>query len=236
LAPLLILLAAAAPWGAVRIGQRLHGPAPRAAILVGLLILPIACLPDLGWGALGRLAPTTYPSDWGSAREVLSRSPLPGDVVSLPWSPLRRFDWNADRPVLDPAPRFLPRPTLAAGELTVRRAGELVTVAADDPRARQVDDALRRGEDLGPVLARLGVGWAFVTGQPPPGELPPGSITVLAGPEVRLYRLASTPATHPVAAGRSAVLVADAVVVLVLLGAAAGAVRQSLGSARRRPE
>ncbi|HET8971494.1 MAG TPA: hypothetical protein VFN19_10565, partial [Candidatus Nanopelagicales bacterium] len=234
LAPLVVLLAAAAPWGAVRLGRRLREPAPRVTLLVALLVLPVACLPDLTWGALGRLTSVPYPADWDQARAVLADSSLPGEVVSLPWAPLRRFGWNHDRPVLDPAPRYLPRTTLTAADLTVRHRGVLVTVVGDDPRAAQVSAALAAGKDLGPVLARLGVGWALVAADAaPPGQLPAGARAVLTGDDLRLYRLAATPVPQPRADGTTAVVVVDVLVLVLLAGAAAAAVRSRSGHRRK---
>jgi hypothetical protein len=166
LAPWLVLLAIASALGARRVARaaarRSQDALVRRTVLVAVLLLPVVTLPDLMWGALGRLASVDYPPDWEQAREVLTTDPAPGDVVSLPWSTFRRFDWNLGRTVLDPAPRAMPRTVVTDTSLVVRRNGELVVVPGDDARSTVVGEAVRTGVALGPVLRAEGIGWALV--------------------------------------------------------------------------
>ena len=90
LAPWLVLLAVASALGARRVARaaarRWRDAGLRRVVLVAVILLPLLTLPDLAWGALGRLASVDYPDDWARARQVLASDPAPGDVVSLPWS------------------------------------------------------------------------------------------------------------------------------------------------------
>ena len=141
-----------------------------------------------------------YPDDWAAARALLASDPAPGDVVALPWSTFRRFDWNVGRTVLDPAPRAMPRTVVVSDSLVVRRGDVLVTVPGDDPRSQQIGHALETGLDLGPVLRDTGIGWILVerTGSAP--TLPSSAVSVFQGRDLALYRLAS-PEPAPVLTG-----------------------------------
>ena len=188
LAPWMLLLAASAGAGAGRLIGHVRERSAGIVALVALAILPLACQPDLLWGAGGRLAAVDYPDDWAVARALVSDSPRPGDVVSFPWTAFRRFDWNAGRTVLDPAPRWLTRTTVVSDELVIDTSAGLVTVDGDDPRAQAIGRALTRGEQVGPVLTDLGVGWALVA-KGTPGPVPDlaGWEMLLDGPDLSLY-------------------------------------------------
>jgi hypothetical protein len=232
LAPWLLLLASAAALGARRLGRaaaaRWHEASLRRTVLVAVLLLPVLTLPDLAWGALGRLAPVDYPSDWSRARQVLAEDPAPGDVVSLPWSTFRRFDWNLGRTVLDPAPRAMPRTVVTDASLVVRRSGDLVVVPGDDPRSARIGAAVAAGHELGPVLRSEGIGWALMSAGAAPAstQLPRDAVLVVDGADLDLYRLAP-PDAAPQVGGLVVVLLADAVALLVLLGAGAAVLRRA---------
>jgi len=188
LAPWVVLLAASAGMGAGRLIGHVRERASRAVVLIALAVLPLACQPDLLWGAGGRLDPVAYPSDWSAARDLVADSPRPGDVVSFPWTAFRRFEWNAGRTVLDPAPRWLTRTTVVSDDLVIDTSAGLVTVAGDDPRAQSIARALARGDEVAPLLPGLGVGWALVA-KGTPGPVPDleGWEILLDGPDLTLY-------------------------------------------------
>ncbi|MGY1727367.1 hypothetical protein ACI79J_10385 [Geodermatophilus sp. SYSU D01062] len=212
---------------------RAHLPGPAGgAVAVAAALLPLVAVPDLAWGVGGRLQPVAWPADWQTVRTVLAEDPAPGDVLVLPAGAYRAFGWNDDRPQLDPAARWLPRPVLADDTLVVdgrpvrgedARAARALA-AAGDPRA----------------LARLGVGWVLVErGTPGPavpaavGDLP----LVVDGADLRLYRVpGALPGPRPSAARAAAVGVAHG----AALGAVAGAalwitLAASMVPLRRRP-
>jgi hypothetical protein len=168
--------------GAVR---RRGGSAVAAAAATGLLVaLPLVALPDLAWGVGGRLQPVAYPADWQRVRDVLARAEGTGDVLVLPFGAYRAFDWNADRPQLDPAPRWLPRPAVTDDELVVGGRA----VAGEDERARAVAAAA----DDPRALAGLGVGWVLVERGTPGRAVSPAVEDlplVVEGEHLRLHRV-----------------------------------------------
>lgn len=114
------------------------------------------------WGLNGRLESVTFPDSWARMRSVVAEAP-PGDVVALPWALYRRFDWNGDRVVLEPLPRFLDRDVLVDDRLPLRE----LTVSGEDPRSAAVTEALASGATLVEALREAGVRIAVVhEGQP----------------------------------------------------------------------
>lgn len=218
LAPLALLESVAFAHGMVRLGARLTGPA-RSWLLAGGLALPLLLMPDLAFGATGRLSPVAYPSDWNRVRATLSGQADHGDLVSLPWQPFRRFGWNGERTQLDPAPRYLPLGVVVPDSLTVGGA----TVSDRSTRSEQVARALAGPGDYAVVLPPLGVGWLLVQHGTPgaaadAGRLA-GAVLVYRGEWLDLYRLpAARPAGWP--AATPVVISVDLLVVACLLGAA----------------
>ncbi len=213
-------LAPAAALGAARYAERLAAPAARRAAAVAALALPLAVLPDLAWGAFGRLEPVDYPPDWAAVRTLLQREPRGGDVVALPYAAFRAFEWNGGRTALDPAPRWLPRTVVTDDRLAVGPA----LVSGEDPRAGAVGAALRPGAvPETDRLLREGIGWVLVEHRTPGPQLPllDGLERAYAGPDLSLYRLPGEPAPPPEAVPAGPVLLADAAA-LALLGVAVG--------------
>jgi hypothetical protein len=205
-----------------------------AAALVGAaaVLLPLIAVPDLVWGVGGRLQPVEYPADWERVRDTLADDGRPGDVLVLPVGAYRAFEWNDDRPQLDPAARWLPRPTVADDELVVGgrtvegedlRARE-VTAVADDPRA----------------LADLGVGWVLVE-RGTPGRAVPTSVTALPlvvdGSDLDLYRVPDArPGPAPSPGRVTAVVAGHACALVIVAGAVLWITRlPSTVTLRRRP-
>ena len=233
LAPWLVLLAVASALGARRVARaaarRWHDAALRRVVLVAVLLLPLVTLPDLAWGALGRLASVDYPDDWTRAREVLAADPAPGDVVSLPWSTFRRFEWNLGRTVLDPAAardaahrghRHLPRrtPRTASSSwcpgTTRARRGSGRRCAPGPTSGRCCGRRGSAGPSSCPASARR--------------RCPQGPSLVVDGADLDLYRLA--PAGGRSAAQRGGAVAAGlaaAGMVLVLAAASAARSRRS---------
>ncbi|MFB9314857.1 hypothetical protein [Nocardioides plantarum] len=140
-------------------GVRLIAPDPgsRRVFTPVLVVLPAVLLPGALLGAGGSIGAVDYPDSYVAARTTLAREATAGgDLVSLPLSSYRRPSWNADRKVLDPVWRYLPRDYVASDELVV--AG--VTLPGEDPRVTQVRAALDRAtpKARAAALAALGVG------------------------------------------------------------------------------
>ncbi|MGW4845634.1 hypothetical protein [Nocardia brasiliensis] len=154
-----------------------------ASVFIVLLVLPLL---DLAWGVGGALRPVHYPAGW---REVAERVDGPGDVAVLPGGMFRKFRYSGPVPVLDPAPRMLPRDVLQTGELPVRGR----TVAGEGTRARTVESLLLHGGSAA-ELARQGVGWVLLE-RGTPGPLGESTTTlaqldqVYADADLTLYRV-----------------------------------------------
>lgn len=221
LGPWVLLLAAGAGEGGHRVASLARERGARVAIVAAIAVVPLACQPDLLWGAGGRLAAVEYPDDWSEVRATVSTSERAGDVLSLPWTPFRRFGWNADRTVLDPAPRWLPRTTVVADDLTVSTPEGLVVVSGDDPRSQQIQAALDAKAPVADLLPGLGIGWALVA-KGTPGFVPelPGWDLVWSGDELDLYAAPTSPAALARPDFLVTVAVVDLAVLVGLLGAA----------------
>lgn len=177
-----------------------RGAAVLAAVAAALVA--VVAVPDLAWGVGGRLVPVAYPGDWGHVRAVLAADPAPGDVLVLPVGAVRAFGWNAGRPQLDPAPRYLTRPTVVDDTLLV--SGQVVD--GEGQRTRTVISAAADPE----ALARLGIGWILVERGTPGPPLPAAVLAlpnVFAGQWLDLYRLPEVSSPSRPSSGRIAAVV-----------------------------
>ncbi|TNH29711.1 hypothetical protein FHG89_11335 [Micromonospora orduensis] len=212
LAPYALLLVVCAALGAERLVNRIDREVA-GVVLAGLLLLPVAVLPDLAFGGAGRVRPVSYPAEWRTVAGIIEEEP--GEVLSLPLNAYRAYPWNSGRVVLDPAPRYLPGTVLTDDTL---RVGD-VAVAGENPRVREMRRAM--AEDR-PVWT-TGVRWVLVQHQVS-GDLPAGTLDGLAlihqGPFLSLYRN-PTIVPGPEASGpaRLAVVVALGVALLVVMTA-----------------
>lgn len=232
LAPWVLLLAAAAGEGAGRLASLTRDRGARIAVGVSLVVLPLACQPDMIGGIGGRLSSVSYPPDWAAAREALQRDERAGDVASFPWTAFRRFAWNGDRTVLDPAPRWMPRTTVVADGLDIATPDGVVVVAGDDPRARAVEEGLAAGEPATRLLPGLGIGWALVAaGTPGPVPDLSGWDLVVDGTDLDVY---AAPVAPSVPAEEPHLRVVAAVDLAVLAGLLAGALALGFRRVRAR--
>ncbi|MEU5965476.1 hypothetical protein ABZ777_30075 [Micromonospora parva] len=219
LAPYALLLVVCAALGAERLVARIDREVA-GVVLVGLLLLPVAVMPDLAFGGAGRLRPVSYPADWQAVAERVDGEP--GEILALPLSAYRAYPWNPGRIVLDPAPRYLPGTVLTDDTL---RVGD-VAVAGENPRLREVRRVLAEGR---PVSA-TGVRWVVVQHQGP-SEVDPATLRDLEvvhdGPFLTLYR---NPAVHPESVtpgfGAWAVVMALGAALLVVMAAAISALHR----------
>ncbi|MCX5119865.1 DUF3367 domain-containing protein [Micromonospora sp. NBC_00362] len=219
LAPYALLLVVCAALGAERLVARIDREVA-GVVLVGLLFLPVAVLPDLAFGGAGRLRPVSYPTEWQRVAEHIEEEP--GEVLALPLSAYRAYQWNPGRVVLDPAPRYLPGTVVTDDTL---RVGD-VAVAGENPRVREMRRALAEGR---PVWT-TGVRWVLVQREVS-GEVDSqvlgGLERVHDGPFLTLYR---NPATVRESGGsgpaRLAVVAALSAALLVVIAAAVSALHR----------
>ncbi|GAB2599984.1 hypothetical protein Aab01nite_65760 [Paractinoplanes abujensis] len=178
LIPYALVLCLGVALGAERTGRR--------EVLAGALLLPLVVMPDLAYGALGRLVPVQYPADFEVVARTIERSP--GEVVSLPFRGYHTYSWNRSRTVIDPLPRYVDAEVVRDDRLLV---GDQV-IAGENRRADEIRTALALGKPLAP----LGMRWVVVQrvdGEPP---VPPGALAGLrmvhAGTDLQLYENGSS--------------------------------------------
>ncbi|MET8123756.1 hypothetical protein [Micromonospora sp. NPDC005189] len=219
LAPYALLLVVCAALGAERLVARVDREVA-GVVLVGLLFLPVAVMPDLAFGGAGRLRPVSYPADWQTVAERVASEP--GEILALPLGAYRAYPWNPGRVVLDPAPRYLPGTVLTDDTLWV---GD-IAVVGENPRLREVRSVLAEGRPL----SATGVRWVVVQHQLP-GQVDPATLldlqVVHEGPFLTLYRnQAILPESAPPGHGAWAVVMALGAALLVVMAAAISALHR----------
>jgi hypothetical protein len=209
-----LLVAVCAPLAVEALASRL-ARAARPAVLVGAVLLPIALMPDLAYGGLGRLSPVEYPREWSAVRHIIATDRQPGDVLVLPTGAFRQFGWNSGRTQLDPAPRFLTRTVVLDDTLLVGNQ----QVRGDDPRAERVLAAASSGQPLGP----LGIGWVLVE-RGTPGSTDPAELTGLepvhTGRWLSLFRVPGPVTSVPTPHDRLLPVLLVDILALALVGTA----------------
>ncbi|MFI7441396.1 hypothetical protein [Nonomuraea indica] len=195
-----LLTAAAQSPGARRSGEPRPGeprsgepqpgePRPGARWAGVMVLVPLAVLPTLAWGAAGALEAVRYPGDWTAAREAIRRDGEPGDILVLPFESYRRFPWNGGRAVLDPAQRFFAVPGRDVVANDTVRVGTMV-VPSEDERARAIERVLERSS---PDLAAQGFRYVVVDAGTPAERSSIATLLnrariIVNGPDLRLYR------------------------------------------------
>ncbi|WP_330184350.1 hypothetical protein OHB26_12565 [Nocardia sp. NBC_01503] len=217
---------------ASRGGSARRGRRPVAAVAAVFIVLVLISLPDMAWGVGGALRPVRYPGGW---EQVATMVKEPGDVAVLPGGMFRKFRWAGNAPVLDPAPRMLPRDVLQTGELPVPGA----TVSGEGRRAREVEQLLLHGGSA-EGLARLGVGWVLVEGGTP-GPMGESKTTlsqlnpVYSDRDLQLYRVPGSIASHDAsAAARRTAGAAHLLWAVLLCGGVVSVLSRSVNPASTR--
>jgi hypothetical protein len=218
--------------GLLRDGQRYLGPLVlaealgfglaadlvrfRLAAAVALILLPIAALPDLALAVDGRIGVARYPSDWPAARRAVNG---PGDLIPWPYEAYRAPPYTDGRPVLDPAPRYFPRPAVPPDELIVGGVG----LAGEDPRAAAIATAIRSGADATETLLDNGVRWIVADGGQDPRTVVRQARPVFTGPSVTVYAVTGQSARIEPGRRRTAAMIAAwALALLTTLAGLAG--------------
>ncbi|MGI5524494.1 hypothetical protein ACQEUX_26635 [Micromonospora sp. CA-259024] len=186
LIPYALCLVLCAALGGERVVARLEHPRDRLA-LIGLVLLPVAVLPDLAYGVAGRLHPVRYPQEWDVVARTVAREP--GPTLSLPMSMYRSYRWNQGTVVIDPLARYLPVEVITDDTLLVgdRR------VDGESGRVAQLRGALAERRSL----AGSDLRWVVVqhrSGGTVPPQVLDGLQVIHSGPELTLYRNAAAPA------------------------------------------
>ena len=155
--------------GAAALSGLVRSGAPRVALAVACVLLPLALMPDAAGGSSGRLGAVEYPMAYDALARAVARQHGPGDLLVLPFTSYRAPAWNHHRSVLDPTGRHQPRDYVASDDLVV--SGQ--EVPGEDPRDPAVRAALRRptAQQRSRDLARAGVG-LVVSDRSAPGHAP----------------------------------------------------------------
>ncbi|WSG03263.1 hypothetical protein OG989_05945 [Micromonospora sp. NBC_01740] len=183
LVPYALLVAVGFALGAERLAGAAGrvGRAGAGAVLAGALALPVVVLPDLAFGAAGRLRPVAYPADWDAVAARLDGQP--GEVLSLPLGSYRAYPWNGGRTALDPLPRYVDAEVLVDDTLWVGTS----EVSGENRRVAYV----RRVLDSGAPVRATGVRWVVVQrvagGQRTDPATLVGLREVYAGEDLTLY-------------------------------------------------
>ena len=183
----------------------------------------IAVLPDLAWGAGGKVTAVRYPAGWSTVAAMINADPRP--VAVLPPASMRTFAWAGDAPVLDPLPRLVSADVLSTGDLVI--GGE--TVPGEGSRAREIESLVLSGAGAD-ELTRAGVGWVVVetsgaaTGSGEGLNLP----VAYADDDLRLYRVGGD---HPGSQSRGLLIAAHLGWLAALV---VGGVGMALSARRRR--
>lgn len=206
--------------------------APAASIL-----LLLVALPDLVWGVGGALRPVRYPAAWERVAAAIDTE-LPGDVAVVPGGMFRAFPYTGRAPVLDPAPRMLPRDVLQTGQLIVSDGPAPGRVDGEGSRAAEVDQLLATGAPVTELAAR-GVGWILVertaVGQAGRTDVSiDGLEQIYADDELALYRVPGVADEDE--KPRGAALFAHAMWSALLAGGILGSLFYIVIRVRRRPD
>ncbi|BBY63639.1 hypothetical protein [Mycolicibacterium helvum] len=198
--------------GAAAVVTLRHRIRPPITALV-CAVAVIAVLPDLTFGAWGKVSSVRYPPGWSAVAGIVNAAP--SDVAVLPADSMRQFRWSGPAPVLDPLPRWIRAEVLATGDLTI--SGQ--SVPGEGGRARAVQRMLLAGARP-QGLADAGVGWVVVESGSP-GTLGDAQRTLHGLPvayrdaDLTLYRVGGSSQAAP--QGKRALAIATHLVWLVLL-------------------
>jgi hypothetical protein len=198
--------------GAGVLAGAMRDRAGNIALAGGAVLMPLALMPDLGWGLAGQLRPVNFPDEYAAARDALEQrvGQEPGAVLILPFTSYRVPPWNEGRRTLDPLGRYLTPNYVAADDLYVsgRR------VQGEDRRARRIGEVLagRVPGDPDSALRAEGIAWVALDqqalealerpGQTPPGiqasdlTLPPRGASVYSGDQVEVWELPGEVGAH----------------------------------------
>ena len=165
-APLLVVLVAEG----VRVLARRAPPVKAARVVLagGVILVPVALLPDLALGASDRLRPADYPAAYAEARELLGGRP--GDALVLPLSSYRAPEWNHGQAVLDPLGRYVSSDYVASDVLVIDGVS-LSERILESPRSA-LPWRWRRLERARMLWREMGIG-AVVTDPTAPGGRQP---------------------------------------------------------------
>jgi hypothetical protein len=167
---------------------------PQLLPVAALTVLPVAVLPGLAWGLGGQLHSSDYPEEWYEVRRVLEEAGAADErTVVLPFTVYRRYPWNEQTAVLDPAPRFFPGDVVVDDALPVEEG----VVAGEDPTAATIRAGLGSPDALTEALAEEKIRFVLLERTTPGAadELVPAGRVLFDGEELLLVDLRGAPLT-----------------------------------------
>jgi hypothetical protein len=155
------LVALVALAGVGLAGLNIASRAASLGRLGALAVVALGCGILAGSGlstAHARLRPVSVPSGWREARRVLAGER--GARLVLPWHEYLALP-AARGPVFNPVPDMIGGDVVSSFDPEL---GPVVNESADRRarHGREIDSALRRGDDVGPLLDSIGVEWVVV--------------------------------------------------------------------------
>ena len=181
---------------------------------VTMRLLPALLLPSLAWGLADKLAPSSYPDEWGTVADIVS-SGDDGRMIVLPWhGSYRGCEWNRNQAVLDPAPRYFPGEVFVDDSVVL----EETVLPPEAPVVLAVEHALGT-DDPSRALRALGVRWVLVEKGMAVGPVPEGEV-VHGGKELDLVDLGPVPPPAPERRSAQAPVIVAGGLVLAVAAAA----------------
>ncbi len=91
----------------------------KAIFATFFIALPILYSPLMVWGFCGQLYTSHYPQEWFEANEILNQDKDNFKVLFLPWHQYMSFSFIENKEVVNPAPRFFDKETIAGDNMEV---------------------------------------------------------------------------------------------------------------------
>lgn len=235
LVPFVVLAVLAAGACGDRLVRSTAAKAPDLVLTVGpaLVGLLLVLVPDAAQTVWSTVRPVSYPNDLLRAA-ALVRPEGRGDLVTLPWTPYRRYPWGSPVAVYDPASRVFDTKVVMSDRLRVGGT----ELRGESARSAEIGTIVSRAPStaLGAELARAGVRWVLVQLDSPGGLGPveeaatrrPADVglrVLLAGEQFALYEVVD-PVRAVTAEGgwRAPLVLAIDVLAVCLCAAALGSV------------
>ncbi len=162
-AVLALVYAYMAALGAAWLREQMRGWT-RAAVMIAVLLIPLAWVPMLLWGAAGQLRSAEYPASWHELNQRLNAEPGEFKVLMLPWHQYLTLDF-AGRTVANPAPAFFDRPVISSDNPELLGVRPRTRHPENDVIEGRVLSAAYYSQTAGAKLAPLGVHYVVLLKQ-----------------------------------------------------------------------
>ena len=128
----------------------------KLVLAVFLVSLPVLYSPLMVWGFCGQLYTSHYPQEWFKTNEILNQDKENFKVLFLPWHQYMPFSFVGYKVVVNPAPRFFDKETIAGDNMEIG-----VYTHSKRPVSRVVEDVVLRRiqgiDNFGEILAPFNI-------------------------------------------------------------------------------